>query len=77
MTCRQCVELLDGFVDGTLEVEYRRQMEVHFGECPPCVTYLKTYQLTIRLAGCLKCKPLPQSLREKLPDLQSQAAQRS
>jgi anti-sigma factor RsiW len=66
ITCRELAEFLIDFVSDELPPEHRRRIEQHLNRCPPCVTYLETYQLTIKLTRKLPCKPLPPQLAQKL-----------
>jgi anti-sigma factor RsiW len=66
MTCRELVELLIDFLDGDLPEERRRILETHLALCGPCMTYLETYKVTIRLTRRLPDVPPPPELLEKL-----------
>ena len=66
MTCRQLVELLIDFLDGELPEERRRHLEEHLQFCPPCLTYLETYKVTIQLTRRLPDTPPPPELLERL-----------
>jgi anti-sigma factor RsiW len=66
ITCRQLVELLIDFVSDELPADHRDRIEQHLQICPPCVTYIETYKLTIRLTRQLPMKPLPPQLAEHL-----------
>jgi anti-sigma factor RsiW len=66
MTCRQLIELLIDFVSDELPQEHRALVEQHLRRCPPCETYLKTYEMTIKLTRQLPCQPLPPQLVERL-----------
>jgi len=66
MTCRQCAEALSDFLDGTLSTADRELFEKHLSKCPPCVTYMETYRLTIKLTTRLSCGPLPQHVERRL-----------
>src|SRR5437667_19402 len=50
MTCRALIEFLADYLAGDLPAEVRRVFEAHLGECPECVTYLRGYADTVRLA---------------------------
>ena len=65
-TCRDLAELLIDFVAGELSPERRQRIEQHLKKCPPCVTYIETYKLTITLTRKLPCRPLPPELEDKL-----------
>ncbi len=66
MTCRELASLLIDYVSGELTPEHRERLDHHLSLCPPCVTYLQTYTLTIKLSRQLPCEPLPPQLVEKL-----------
>jgi anti-sigma factor RsiW len=66
MTCRQLVELLVDFLDGDLPDERRRLLEAHLALCEPCLTYLETYKVTIRMTRRLPDVAPPPELLEKL-----------
>ena len=66
MNCRELAELLIDFVSGDLPPEHHKLLQEHLGECPPCVTYLETYQMTIRITRKLPCQPLPEAFKERL-----------
>jgi anti-sigma factor RsiW len=66
ITCRQLVELLVDFVAGELPEEHRQVLDRHLQMCPPCVTYLETYHLTIQLTRRLPDAPLPPALHKRL-----------
>ena len=66
MTCRELVELLIDFTAGELPPEHQARIEEHLGKCPPCVAYLETYRITIRMTRQLPCTPLPDELARRL-----------
>jgi anti-sigma factor RsiW len=68
MNCRECVELLADFLDGTMLAEDRRHFEQHLDACLPCFHYLETYRLTVRLTSQLSCPPLPALCEQRLRD---------
>lgn len=65
-TCRELAELLIDFVSGDLPPEERSRLEQHLKVCPPCVAYLETYELTIKLTRQLPCQPMPAPLEARL-----------
>ena len=69
ITCRQLAELLIDFVSGSLPSEHQQRIEQHLQVCPPCVTYLETYKITIQLTRQLPCQPLPPGLVQKLREI--------
>jgi anti-sigma factor RsiW len=66
MTCREVAELLIDYVSGELPPEVVEHLREHFKLCPPCVTYMETYQITIRLTRQLPDVPPPPELIERL-----------
>jgi len=56
LTCREFTEFLADYLDGSLSETERARFEVHLGVCKACVSYLRTYQETIRL-GREACGP--------------------
>jgi anti-sigma factor RsiW len=69
ITCRELVELLCDYVAGDLAPEHRARLEFHLSLCRPCVTYVRTYELTIQLTRRLPDAPLPPALEKKLRKL--------
>jgi anti-sigma factor RsiW len=49
MTCRDVIEFLTDYVEGTVTIEERMVFEAHLAVCPPCVAYLESYQATVQL----------------------------
>jgi anti-sigma factor RsiW len=66
MTCREIVELLIDFLDNELPDERRRRLEAHLSLCEPCMNYLETYKVTIRLTRRLPDVPPPPELLQRL-----------
>lgn len=66
MTCRELANLLIDYVSGDLPPEHRQLLDQHLSLCPPCVVFLETYHLTIKLTRQLPDEPLPPQLVSKL-----------
>lgn len=49
-TCRDVIEGLADYLDGTMPGHVRSAVDAHFAQCRCCVDYLKSYQQTIELA---------------------------
>jgi anti-sigma factor RsiW len=49
MSCRDFLEFLSQYLAGELPAAGRSEFEAHLVECPECVAYLDTFQMTIRL----------------------------
>lgn len=48
-TCKECIDFLIDYLDGTLPAARRAEFELHLALCPPCHRYLHQYQATISL----------------------------
>jgi len=69
VTCREFTEFLMDYHSGELPAEERAYFEAHLAECPDCVAYLQTYEMTIML-GKAACShpddPVPAAAPEDL-----------
>jgi len=68
MKCREFVEFVMEYLDGTLGEAERRVFEDHVELCPPCVNYLASYRETVRLGNSV-CAPddeVPPDVPEEL-----------
>jgi anti-sigma factor RsiW len=59
ITCRDLAEFLNDYVADELPADQRERFERHMAECPPCVVYVETYRITIRLTHSLRDTALP------------------
>jgi len=50
LTCRQVADCLADYFAGELDAEKRAAFEGHLAACRDCVTYLRSYASTMRLA---------------------------
>ncbi|MCA8960188.1 MAG: zf-HC2 domain-containing protein [Planctomycetes bacterium] len=68
LTCRELVEILADYLEGSLPEEQFEVLQRHLNLCPPCLDYLDTYRSTIILAR--ECVPKPQQCdaREECPE---------
>ena len=53
ITCRELIEFLADYLDGTISAAERKRFEEHLAVCDSCVAYLHTYALTIRMEKVL------------------------
>jgi anti-sigma factor RsiW len=68
MYCQDCVNLLADFLDGTLPEEQRAALEEHLSYCPPCVTFVRTYKATTRVARRSLAQAMPEEVGARLHD---------
>jgi hypothetical protein len=66
MNCKKLVELLEEFIGGELPSDVQVLCEHHLKICPPCVVFLETYRLTIKLSKKLPCTEMPPELARRL-----------
>jgi anti-sigma factor RsiW len=66
MTCRELVEVITDYIEGTLPDDDRRRFEEHLGECPYCVSYLEQMRATIDTLGELREESLAPEVRNEL-----------
>jgi anti-sigma factor RsiW len=68
MKCRDFVEFLMEYLDGTLADAERQVFEGHIGDCPPCGNYLESYRQTVRLGRqlCEADEQVPPEVPEEL-----------
>jgi len=66
MTCKELVELVTEYLEGTLPEDIRIRMETHLSGCDGCTNYLDQMRQTIRLTGMLREDSLTPHQREDL-----------
>jgi anti-sigma factor RsiW len=66
MTCRQVVELMTGYLEGTLSVAERARFEEHIAGCDGCRAYLAQLRTTRQVLGRLADEPVPASVEKEL-----------
>lgn len=53
LTCKELVELVTGYLDGTLPARQRRRFEAHIAACDRCTAYLAQMETILRITGTL------------------------
>ena len=53
LTCKELVELITGYLDGSLLGRRRRRFESHLAGCDGCTRYVQQMRATIRATGRL------------------------
>jgi anti-sigma factor RsiW len=66
MTCHEFTEFLMAYLDGELPAEQHAHFCQHRDRCPPCLRYLRSYELTVRLEREAFADPDPQTAPEEL-----------
>jgi len=60
LSCRELVELVTEYLEGSLDGETRVRFDEHVSGCPGCTAYLEQMRQTVRLTGALP----PESVSE-------------
>ena len=58
ITCRELVELVTEYLDGTLPSQERMRLEAHLTECPYCEEYVAQMRRTVAALGQLPPEPI-------------------
>lgn len=64
--CREIVDLLADYLDGTLPPDTARALETHLEGCSPCIAFVNTYRGTINAARKIREVEFPPELRDRL-----------
>jgi anti-sigma factor RsiW len=68
MTCRELVEVITDYLEGTMPASERARFEAHLRECPYCKNYLEQMRETIATVGELREEALEPRVRERMLD---------
>ena len=68
LTCRELVELVTDYLEGTLSRRDRARFDDHIAGCPNCTAYLEQFRETIRLTGTLRVEDVEPAARDELLD---------
>lgn len=66
MVCRELVELVTEYLEGSLPPGQRLRFEEHIAYCAPCVRYLEQMRQTIVITGALREDDLDPEAREAM-----------
>jgi len=68
MNCRQVVELMTEYIEGTLSIDERTRFEEHIAGCDGCRAYLAQMRTARQLARRRADEPIPPTLERELLD---------
>ncbi|HET7266241.1 MAG TPA: zf-HC2 domain-containing protein [bacterium] len=68
MTCRDLVETVTEYLEGTLGAADRARFEAHVAECPPCRDYLEQMRDTVSALGRLPRESISEDAKRGLLD---------
>ncbi len=66
MTCREMVELMTDYLEGSMSTVERARFEEHLSICDGCTNYLRQVRETVRVAGMLTEEDIPEEQRRSL-----------
>jgi anti-sigma factor RsiW len=66
LTCRELVELVTEYLEGSLSRRDRSRFDRHIAGCPNCTAYLAQFRETIRLTGTLRVEDVEPAARDEL-----------
>jgi anti-sigma factor RsiW len=66
MTCRELIDILDDYLDGTLVDDLRGDLEHHLEDCAPCRAYLATYRKTREVGADAARIEMPEEMKARL-----------
>jgi hypothetical protein len=66
LRCRDVVDLVLAYLEGTLDPGERQALEAHIADCPNCWRFLQTYGETVSLGQQLREEAIPMDVRERL-----------
>jgi anti-sigma factor RsiW len=69
LVCRDAVELVTDYLEGTLTRRHRRRFEAHLADCDHCAEYLAQVRATIEATGRVEPDDLSPEAQEGLIDL--------
>jgi anti-sigma factor RsiW len=66
MRCKELVEVVTEYLEGTLPAEDRARFEAHLRRCGPCRRYLEQVRVTVAALGRLASRSLAAADRDRL-----------
>ncbi|HEY7833787.1 MAG TPA: zf-HC2 domain-containing protein [Ktedonobacterales bacterium] len=66
LTCQELVELVTGYLDGSLAPQTRTRFEAHLSICRGCANYVEQMRQTIRVSGTLTTESIPDDVCDHL-----------
>jgi anti-sigma factor (TIGR02949 family) len=66
MTCREAIDVLADYLDGTVPRDLAAEFERHLADCAPCRAFLATYRKTRELGASAARVEMPEEMRERL-----------
>ena len=66
MICRDAIDVLADYLDGTMPRDLAAELERHLADCAPCRAYLATYRKTRELGAAAGRVEMPEEMWARL-----------
>ena len=66
MSCKELVELVTEYLEGSLSWRQRRRFEKHIALCHGCTAYVEQFRVMLRSLGRLREEDVPPPARDEL-----------
>lgn len=66
LVCREAVELVTDYLEGTLDPRDRARLEGHLEGCPHCTEYLNQMRRTLEVLGQIEPEALAPDVQDEL-----------
>jgi primosomal protein N'' len=66
MSCKELVELVTEYLEGSLSWRQRRRFDKHLALCHGCNAYVEEFRVTLRALGTLREEDVPPPVRDEL-----------
>ena len=66
LVCREAVELVTDYLEGTLDSRDRARLEAHLTGCPHCTEYLNQMRRTLEVLGQIEPDALAPEVQDEL-----------
>jgi anti-sigma factor RsiW len=66
LDCNELVELVNAYLDGSLDLDTRARFDLHLLECDGCENYLQQFRVTVRTLGKIRDDQLDPAFRDRL-----------
>ena len=69
LSCKEIVELVTEYLEGSMSAERRLGFEEHIAICPPCRNYFDQFRHTVELGKTIEEDKLPADVRDALVEV--------
>ncbi len=66
LTCKDFLKELNEYLDETVDVELRQELQRHINECPNCWVIMDTCKKTIHVYKGVEAQTVPDPVRDRL-----------